>query len=342
MYNSECVNEFIDWLTTEFYQSGGYSALQISKFYQDNRSGIRELKELAGGCTNSSVMIEFYDNSKIKLTVYDSYKSPYRINTQDFFLEERNIKNSLYREEFGIISDYCPCITVSEYIEGESFNEYLLNAIHNKEFNIVCHLNSDVIDSISEFHSNNRIKTHRTTLVSIAMLFLSSLKEALRQSKYFDVDLSSTKYMNDISDSINKILLFESKFEDSDFVLSHLDTDPVNMLYSDNKVKLIDFEFTGVGLKYYDYVNYLNAVDSLHLKNLSDNDKSEIRKSFENYCHQNAISNFSHEDFNMSYLIMRFVWGIWYLMYGVKNMSKEYVRIGKEWVLDWINWKDVL
>lgn len=335
MKKLNCLDEFIDWLSTNFWKSGRWTALQIAESYNNDTSSISEINELSGGCTNSSVRIKFYDDIDIKLTAYNESKSPYNINGLDFFLEERQLKNSLYKNEFNIIYD-TPSIVISKYSKGESLNSILKSVINSGDLDYISNLNSKVINEITNFHCN-MIKTHRTSNVTIAMLFLSTLKQELKNSIYFDVDLRSTSYIDSISDGINKILLFESKFEDSDFKLSHLDTDPVNILYCEesDKINLIDFEFTGVGLKYYDYVNYLNVLNSLDYFD-SENDKEEIQKRFTQYC-EKVISDFNHEDFRKSYNIMRFTWGIWYLMYGVQNEFADYISIGKQWVSDWIN-----
>lgn len=341
---SECVNEFIDWVSTEFWESN-YTASQIVNFYQTDRSGIKEYQELSGGCTNSSVKIEFYDNTKIKMSVYNKEISPYKINNFDSFLEERVLKNSLYKEEFRIIYNADSCIVISEYIEGAGLDSILSASVKNHNIDRICNLNSKVINSISKFH-NYRLKTHRTTLTSIAMTFFAALKEKLilYKDRILDSDLKNVAYIGNIAEGINKILLFESKFPDSDFVLSHLDTDPVNLLfnYKLNNIRMIDFEFAGVGLKYYDYANYLNVLDSLHTnEKLSDSEKSKILEEFLKSCRK-YISDFNVHDFQKSYLIMRFTWGIWYIMYGVENNLDDYIKIGKNWINDWINEKDVL
>lgn len=337
---SECVNEFIDWLSTEFRGFNGDSAFEIAEYYRTEKSTIKDIEEFHGGCTNSSAMIEFWDNSKIKITVYNSEESLYNINNFDFFLDERILKNSLYKDEFKIIYNADPCIVVSEYIDGGCFNDLLIPAIQKNDLDRIVELNNRAIDSISNFHSQ-KIKTHRTTSVSMTISFISALKKILNESIYFDVDIRSSTFLDKISNGMEKILLFESKFDDSDFVLSHLDTDPVNMIATiDKKVELIDFEFTGVGLKYYDYANYLNVINSLHWKG-SLKDQYTMNGAFILHCSE-AVQGFNSEDFKKSYEIMRFIWGIWYIMYGLKYELSDYVKIGKEWISDWINEKDVL
>lgn len=344
MCNSKYVNEFIDWLSTNIQKPINITAKSIIDHYKQSYNDcINFVKELVGGCTNSSVVIEFRDNVKVKLSVYDTFNSPYRILEDDQFLKEKQIKNSLYLNEFGIIYNVDSSVIVSEYIEGESFNDLLIPAINSKNLARVVELNNKVVESITEFHKSNKVKTHCTTLSSIAMMFYRSLKEVVLDKELFKEEYES---LNKILTGIQNLLLFESSFNSDDFVLCHFDTDPVNMIFCDNKVKLIDFEFTGVGLKYYDYANYLNALSSLHCGEYKKNnfvDYSTMVSYFYSELEE-VIPNFKLNDFESSFDIIRFVWGIWYIMYGLKNNLKNYVEIGNEWISDWIenNREDVL
>lgn len=341
MYNSECVNEFIDWLSTEISGPCGFSALQVANWYQDERSGLEEIEELQGGCTNSVARIKFYDGVQIKLSVYDSCNSIYGSSYyKDKFIQERSVKNYLYKDEFKIIYNADPFIVVSEYIDGKSYKDLISDAISKNNMIEIYNLNLQVAKAISRFHNLNSIKTHRSSSVRLAMNFFSSLKEELALDENPKFDSRNSELKDTISSGIEKILLFESKFHDSDFVLSHLDTDPVNILSinNGNESMLIDFEFAGVGLKYYDYVNYLNALNYLYFNDLIPDN---IKENFINDCRE-VILNFNLEDFWKSYYIMRFIWGIWYILYGLKNKLSDYIEIGEKWLFDWANEEDVL
>lgn len=329
---SSCVNKFLDWLSSNCFRwdcLNSISAVTIAQdYYAVNSSEISLIDELSGGCTNSSCMIRFLDGREIKLTVFNELNSLYRVKDRDQFFAERSIKNSMYKDEFRILFNADPRITVSEFLNGDSIKD-LLNSIkkpigiYSKSF---LDLNQGVVDSIADFHKQE-IKTHCTTISSIAKFFCDSLDNVVAVNDF------CLKLCKRIRKGIGEISEFESKFDERSFVLSHFDTDPVNLLYSDNKVELIDFEFAGVGLEYYDFVNYLNVLDSFYINSAVG--RKCFKEEFVKMC-QNRISNFNLLDFNKSYVIMRFVWGIWYILYGLRNDLGDYLEIGVNWISDWL------
>ena len=321
------VIKFIDWVSTNSAVINSCKNPQELREILDRRSSILNIHtvSLLPENVNISAVIEFNNESHtvLKLSKYNSEDSLYRIfDSDDSFLRNRLIKNSLYSEDFGVLYHGDPGIVISVYEPGWSVQK-ALNASSSIEK--IKEINDKSISAISKFHKLP-IRTHCTDLIQLLCMFKSAL---CQKPVYQEEDL-----MRFIDSKILEIVKFESKFKDEDFVYSHLNANPAKMILgNDQKVRLIDFEFAGVGLKYYDYANYYNFLNEWRLKEFDLDVLWEVNHQFINRC-ESEIENFNYEDFNKCTDYMKFVWGTWYFLNGICTEDETSLKFG----LDWMNY----
>lgn len=336
--NDPDVIKFIDWVSTNSVVINSCKNTQELKEILDRKSSILNIHtvNLLSGNVNISAAIEFNNETHtvLKLSKYNSEDSLYRtFDSDDPFLRNRLIKNSLYSEDFGILYHGDPEIVISMYEPGLSVQKALsVSSVERIE-----EINDKSISAISKFHKLP-VRTHCTDLIQLLCMFKSAL---YRKPVYQEDDLIKL-----INSKIPEIVKFESKFEDKDFVYSHLNANPTKMILgNDQKVRLIDFEFAGVGLKYYDYANYYNFINEWHLKEFDLDVLWEMNHQFINCC-ESKIENFDYEDFNKCADYMKFVWGTWYFLSGICNEDETFLKFGLDWmnypyrnIDDYIYWK---
>jgi len=275
------------------------------------------IDRLSYGYTNVSFLITDKKGICYKLSVFvdeESYLSKAQLER---FLHNRNNIYDAYGKSLGIIyHDWNKVL--SHYIDG-----VVLTSVINEKADDISGLTSllhSIVKPINEFHSNLRL-INDFDYLDLTDIFFGSL---------IDQDLLSKGHIPEyvLISKIDSIKRYESSFSDEWFALSHRDTDPINMVYTQetNKISLIDFEFVGKGLIYYDYANCYNV-----LKNILFIDRSVLDCFVDNLLIE--FPHFNRGDFFISVEIMTFIWGIWYYLYGLKFDDKRLTDIG----IDWIN-----
>ena len=276
-----------------------------------------DISRLSFGYTNLSLLITDKNGDCYKFSIFvdeESYLSTKQL--KKFLLNRNNIYNA-YGDHLGIIYNDGSKV-LSHYIEG-----VVLTSVINERIEDIDGLTSlvrSIVEPINEFHNNIQLKNGFQYLELTDIFFGSLIDQELIGKGYIPEDFLRSK--------IDSIRSYEKSFSDEWFVLSHRDTDPINMVYTKttDKISLIDFEFVGKGLIYYDYANCYNV-----LKNILFADKSVLDSFAEHILAE--FPDFTRKDFFISVEIMTFIWGIWYYLYGLKFEDKRLTDIG----IDWIN-----
>ena len=277
----------------------------------------KDIKRLSSGYTNLSFLFSDKNGDRYKLSIFvdeESYLSTEQLKR--FLLNRNNIYNA-YGEHLGVIFNDGNKV-LSHYIEGV----VLTSVIKEKSDDVdgLIALVRSIVKPISDFHANLKLINDFEHLELTDIFFGSLIDQDLIGKGNIPEDFLRGK--------IASIRRYESSFSDEWFALSHRDTDPINMVYTQttDKISLIDFEFVGKGLIYYDYANCYNV-----LKNILFVDSSVLDGFVETLLAE--LPEYTRKDFFISVEIMTFIWGMWYYLYGLKFDDKRLTDIG----IDWIN-----
>lgn len=301
-----------------------YDSESILKYFKRKLRWCTESVELlTDGYTNVTMLLTLRDGKKLKLSAYSRHKSYLSDFQTTMFIVRRRELNRLFKDNFKILYSSSRLV-LSEYIEGSNLAKVLKSVNRSDSFQIIF-LNSLVIDCIDKFHHN----VSSDLMSSEFPNGRQDLFDFFSRSLFGDYQNYYDFQSLEIIEKLDFIKRFESKFDSSRFVPSHLDTDPVNFIYDYHQVRssvsLIDFEYAGTGLDYYDYANYFSVIT--RSLNLSGGRLSLIKGEFIDKLSK-IIPSFDVTEFDISVKIMEFTWGLWYLLYGFYSGSKELQDIG--------------
>ncbi|MCL2819416.1 MAG: hypothetical protein FWD38_01070 [Oscillospiraceae bacterium] len=278
---------------------------------------VKEIKRLSDGYTNVSFFIIDNNDDKYKLSVFVNEESYLSENKLREFLQNRKRIYDIYGSKLGIIYHDINKV-LSLFIDGTVATSALKE--NSGDTGRLISFTEAIIKNIDKFHNDMEL-VHDFKYLDLTGLFYDSLKEQNLIEKGTIPD-------DVILEKIKLIRKFEESFSEEWFALSHRDTDPINMIYipETGEFRHIDFEFTGKGLKYYDYANCYNVLKNINVVG------DEVLEGFK----ENLLSfkpEFNIEDFQTSVNIMTFIWGLWYYLYGLKFNDDRLTKIG----IDWIN-----
>jgi thiamine kinase-like enzyme len=164
---------------------------------------------------------------------------------------------------------------------------------------------------------------------NIIKFYIGQLTKYIKQKNIFEDNLKNINSL--VLDKISKYIE-QDNFE---LYFSHNDIQKYNIIIqSNNKIKLIDWEYSGYTWKYFDHINFIVLVLNEKITgkvNIIENDVLHLHNHLEKYkqIFFSLYSNVSLEYFNSIFLISAYTWYLWsvvkYHMYQIP-MYLEYSK----------------
>lgn len=263
--------------------------MNIEKYLKNLYENVSDINKTNLGLSNALYTF-IYNNEKYALRVLTND------NSIDHRLLERQIQVNIkqYNMDFlEVYYDELNNIRISKWIYGlKSFKNY-----HNDD------KYEKVINRIKQFHSLNIDTNLKFDLIKKYNNILLNIN-----NKLFDYE----KYKKIIDDyqKLNQKL-----------IISHNDIVDGNVLYTNEKCLLIDYEYASLNYEYFDLVSLLSE------NNIYDTD---IRNNIYNLYFEKDINEQQLKDINVIELAQDLLWSAWANLEYEKTNNKTYLDIFKE------------
>lgn len=271
----------------------------IKQLFQTNIENISIIRKLSGGLSNEIYLI----NNKY---IWKIFKNKYLFDHKS----EKCILDELSEYKLYYYDDNNICYN---YIEGSIIsNEYLITNLEQ----VVCLTK----------------KYHSTKINSLDNFWFDILPTWINLLPH-DLDFTNK---NDLMDKYN---LFNKKLQDNcnvnDIVLCHHDTHSGNIIKNNNKLYLIDLEFSFNNYYFVDLGNIICELFTDYNKevyNFELIDDNIILRVLEYYTNNKNINNADIDKVKLGIQMSHFYWCIWGILVNIngKETDFDYIKFAKK------------
>lgn len=254
---------------------------------------------LDGGVTNNSYLIET-DNGKYILRISGYGTSKYIDRDSEKYNLSIVAKLGISPKIFYIDSE----IILMEYIDT---NNYKLNK------NIIYNSNmlTNVINVLYVLHSSKMQFYKEFNILKLIYLYKKTIDE---MNKDLPLELKKIEFL--LQDKLNILM---SKY-DKELVPCHIDPKFDNFLVSDNKIYLIDWEYSNMADVYFELANFSLT------NNLNEDEEKIILETY----FEISSQNFLLEKYILYKIVTDYLWIYWHL---IKLYQGENIGYNKEkWI----------